>query len=184
MASHNHELTLLKFKVDSQEADLFALLGDLAERAPLNRNGGGDVEFEAGGLRVSCEIKTWPDLVTSFCTKEGKESKLTRQLRAVMRADVAALIIVGDFGASFGVNSQGYLLRYEGKKVKPLRVKFTSLAGYLRDFEHARPTNHIWHVPSLPVLADLLIAVRGWYQKKRHPGIERFSIAKDEYKNV
>ena len=172
MASHPQ----LKLKVDSGYASLLALLGDLAEKAPLNRNGGGDVEFTTNELAVAVEIKTWPDLVTSFCVKEGKESKLTRQLRNIMHADVAVLAIMGDFGKTFRVGSQGYLIRFEGQKAKPLRVRFTSLAGYLRDFEHARPTNHIWYVPSIEVLADLLIAVRAWYQKKRHPGIEKFQV--------
>lgn len=58
--------------------------------------GGGDVQFwTIDGRLVAIERKTWRDLLSSMGTKEESRSKLTRQLRQVLQADIQYLVIEG-----------------------------------------------------------------------------------------
>jgi len=133
------------------------------------KRGGGDVQFwTLDGRLVAIERKTWRDLLSSMGTKQEGRSKLTRQLKQILQADIRYLVIEG---RNYKREADGHIAITDNYKEWTSTGWTTKhLDALISDFQAAGI--HVIHTENIDHTVEFIVSRYQHFQKRKHPYLE------------
>lgn len=134
------------------------------------RRGGGDVQFYThDGRLVAIEHKTITDLLSSLGEQETSGRKMTRQIRHILEADIAYLVIEG---RNWKRDVEGLIETTQDYKQWHLTGwRTSSVDGFIRDWQEAG-VRVVW-TENISHTVEFITYTYHYWQRRKHAYLDK-----------